>query len=336
MPKFDDKTGRRYGLQTVIKRAENHRISNRTSIVQWLCRCDCGNEIIVRANNLTSGNTKSCGCKSSEMLRSARFVDYSGKRFCRLTVIHPADEKIRSNGYGRRMWVCQCDCGKQVVVTQDDLLSGHTKSCGCYHREMSSKSFLDDITGNRYGYLTVVRRYGTIDKDKPTWLCRCDCGKETVVRGICLKNGSTQSCGCKRFSIGELSVQNILDELNLSYSNQKTFDDLLGPGNRKLKFDFALYNKNHILVGLIEYQGQQHYEVRIDENFGKVQREITDQQKREYCLAHNIPLLEIRYDENDKRSLIIAFINQLNLTHANTVPSLEQEEGVTTIPQGST
>ena len=201
---------------------------------------------------------------------------------------------------------------------------------------MSSKKYLDDITGTRYGYLTVIRRYGTTDKDKPTWLCKCDCGNETVVRGVCLKNGTTQSCGCKRFTIGELSVKNILDELHLSYSSQKTFDDLRGSGNKKLRFDFALYNINNELVGLIEYQGQQHYEQRINENFGKVQREITDKQKREYCLAHNIPLLEIKYNEQDKRSQLLSFVNKLNLTYADTVPSLEQEEGVTTIPQGST
>ena len=270
------------------------------------------------------------------MLRSARFVDYSGKKFNRLTVIRQAESRISSNGRKRKIWLCQCDCGKQIAVSQDDLISGNTKSCGCYRRDVLSKKYLDDITGNRYGFLTVVCRYGTVDGDKPTWLCKCDCGKEVIVRGICLKNGSTQSCGCKKFSIGELSVQRILDELRLSYSCQKTFVDLRGPGNKKLRFDFALYNDNNELAGLIEYQGQQHYEERIDEDFGKVQRDITDPQKREYCSAHNIPLLEIKYDEKDIQSLVVSFSNQLNLTYANTVPSLKTEEGVTTIPQGST
>lgn len=321
MPKFDDKTGRKYGMQTVIKRAENHRISQRTSVVQWLCRCDCGNEIIVRANNLTSGNTKSCGCESAAMLRAARFVNYSGQRFGRLTVICPAEDQTKLSRRKQRTWLCQCDCGKQVIVAQDGLLYGKTKSCGCYRREISSQRYLDDLTGRRYGFLTVIRRDGIADIDKPTWLCKCDCGKEVVVRGSCLKNGSTQSCGCKKFSIGESSVRSILDELELQYSNQKTFDDLNGPGNRKLKFDFALYNNKNELAGLIEYQGQQHYQERINENFGKVQREITDHQKKEYCQAHDIPLLEIKYDVKDKRSLIVSFVNQLNLTYANTVPS---------------
>lgn len=34
--------------------------------VVWLCRCDCGDEIKVRASNLASGTTKSCGCLKKE------------------------------------------------------------------------------------------------------------------------------------------------------------------------------------------------------------------------------------------------------------------------------
>ena len=58
-----------------------------------------------------------------------------------------------------------------------------------------------DLTGHRYGRLTVVKRYGTyksFDHQTPTWLCRCDCGNYTVVNGNALKIGSTKSCGCLR------------------------------------------------------------------------------------------------------------------------------------------
>ena len=62
---------------------------------------------------------------------------------------------------------------------------------------------LIDLTGMRFGRLTVLRREGTW-KDLsgfsscPTWLCRCDCGEETVVIGRNLKSGMTRSCGCLR------------------------------------------------------------------------------------------------------------------------------------------
>lgn len=53
-----DLTGQRYGRLTVLAPAEN--AGNKTV---WLCRCDCGMEILVRTQHLRSGHTKSCGCR---------------------------------------------------------------------------------------------------------------------------------------------------------------------------------------------------------------------------------------------------------------------------------
>jgi hypothetical protein len=58
---------------------------------------------------------------------------------------------------------------------------------------------LIDLTGQRFGRLTVIRRYGTIRTEEniyPTWLCHCDCGTEKVVTGRYLRTGRTRSCGC--------------------------------------------------------------------------------------------------------------------------------------------
>ena len=55
----------------------------------------------------------------------------AGLRFGRLeanTIHHSFNHK--------RFWVCRCDCGNQVVVRQDQLTTGRTKSCGCYLREI--------------------------------------------------------------------------------------------------------------------------------------------------------------------------------------------------------
>jgi len=53
-----DLTGKQYGNLLVIKRAD-FNIGKR---IAWECICSCGNKTIVPANNLTSGNTKTCGC----------------------------------------------------------------------------------------------------------------------------------------------------------------------------------------------------------------------------------------------------------------------------------
>lgn len=52
-------------------------------------------------------------------------------------------------------------------------------------------------TGQRCGYLTVLRELERKNQHR-RWLCRCDCGKETVVEESHLKNGHTKSCGCYR------------------------------------------------------------------------------------------------------------------------------------------
>lgn len=56
-------------------------------------------------------------------------------------------------------------------------------------------------TGERFGHLTVLRFAGMLRDGRCTaaaWLCRCDCGNESVVRGKNLRNGGTTSCGCSR------------------------------------------------------------------------------------------------------------------------------------------
>jgi hypothetical protein len=51
---------------------------------------------------------------------------------------------------------------------------------------------LKDITGNKYGKLTVLSYAGG-----GKWECRCDCGKTVTARGDHLKSGNTVSCGCQ-------------------------------------------------------------------------------------------------------------------------------------------
>lgn len=52
----------------------------------------------------------------------------------------------------------------------------------------------NDLTGQKVGRLTVIKRAGTKGKN-PLWLCQCDCGTKTEVLGFCLRNGNTKSCG---------------------------------------------------------------------------------------------------------------------------------------------
>ena len=55
-----------------------------------------------------------------------------------------------------------------------------------------------DLTGNRFGHLTVIARAGTDKFRKAAWMCACECGNTKVIVGQSLVSGASQSCGCKK------------------------------------------------------------------------------------------------------------------------------------------
>lgn len=55
---------------------------------------------------------------------------------------------------------------------------------------------LIDLTGQRFGRLTVIERAETTRHGDIRWLCKCDCGNNTTVFGSNLRKNHTSSCGC--------------------------------------------------------------------------------------------------------------------------------------------
>jgi hypothetical protein len=58
-------------------------------------------------------------------------VDLSGQKFGRWTVL----SYVGRNNLGKREWQCRCDCGTMRNVTQGNLRTGDSNSCGCLHHE---------------------------------------------------------------------------------------------------------------------------------------------------------------------------------------------------------
>ena len=56
-----DLTGQTFGRLIVIREA-----GRKNGHVAWLCRCDCGGEVVVTSHHLRSGHTQSCGCLQRE------------------------------------------------------------------------------------------------------------------------------------------------------------------------------------------------------------------------------------------------------------------------------
>lgn len=107
-----DLTGQTFGLLTVARRAPNY-ISKTGQEAVWHCRCECGNELDVRAGQLRSGHTKSCGCfqkkaaaKSSTVHGGAATKLYGVWSSMKHRCTNPHDKRFKDYG-GRGITVCQ-------------------------------------------------------------------------------------------------------------------------------------------------------------------------------------------------------------------------------------
>lgn len=58
-----------------------------------------------------------------------------------------------------------------------------------------------DLTGQRFGLLTVISFSGIAERSRTLWHCVCDCGNPINMVGKNLKSGNTRSCGCLKRSI---------------------------------------------------------------------------------------------------------------------------------------
>ena len=118
-------------------------------------------------------------------------VDLIGRRFGQwLVVVEVAQRK-----YNRR-WLCLCDCGVFKEVQQSNLVTDASKSCGCTSIERERRAKIKDITGNRYGKLTVIALANKRVQRQTFWCCACDCGRTVEIRGNALRSG--RSTACKR------------------------------------------------------------------------------------------------------------------------------------------
>lgn len=205
MSKPKDKTGNRYGKLTVIE--FDHTKNGRT---YWKLKCDCGNEIIRRVDNLTDHS--SCGCYTHDLMvkNNPNKINLIGEKFGRLTVVKQIKER---NKFGGVQWECKCDCGNTTVVPTGRLQSGITKSCGCLKRDI----IIETGRKNRikYEYMQEIGPYGirfleyTDDyispkgkrMSKAKFLCTCGRTFEATVSFI--KRGHTKSCNAKIHRVGE-------------------------------------------------------------------------------------------------------------------------------------
>ncbi len=132
--KFEDLTGCTYGKLTVLCRAPDYVQPSGQHKRMWHCKCQCGKECDVRASDLKSGNTQSCGCFQQYSRGKSTFIDYSNKKIGKLRVLYRLPDHVTPSGQKKRKWHCVCDCGNECDVYSSQLKSGKD-SCGCSSKD---------------------------------------------------------------------------------------------------------------------------------------------------------------------------------------------------------
>lgn len=200
--------------------------------------------------------------------------------------------------------LCRCDCGTEKEVNIYNLITGKSRDCGCGRKHMLSETRTKNLVGRRFGRLTVERILPESNNAKRRmYVCKCDCGNETIASSICLFEGKKQSCGCI-LSHNNARIKTFLDEHGIN--NIPEYAVYIN--GERLRFDFYLPDCNTV----IEYDGEQHYR---PVNFGKwyadeLENHFLITQKRDkakdrYCEEQHIHMLRIPYWESENIEIII-------------------------------
>lgn len=149
-----------------------------------------------------------------------KLEDLTGQRFGRLVVLSRAPDQISKCGRKNVTWHCLCDCGNEVNIRARNLKVGDTHSCGCLHKEVVSEIRFEDLTGRKFGKLTVIRQAEkkilSNGDFANQWICKCECGNKTIVTTTNLKRGYTKSCGCL--------IKDVLLKRNKEMKKYNTYD----------------------------------------------------------------------------------------------------------------
>lgn len=275
--------GMKFGHWDVLK----YDHTNKHRIKYFLCKCDvCGTERPVRGTSLIDGTSTACSRQCTDTL--------IGQTFGEWTVLK--NDKSRP-----RYYICRCSCGNIKSVYGGSLKYGTSKSCGCKKNNDAKKRYEENAffhIGETYGYLTIVEPI--LKEDNYWYRCICKCGNEITVLGKRLFRGETYSCGClDSWANAEMSL--LLNKWNIPYKREYRIADCRDKA--PLPFDFAFFNKQNELIGLMELNGSQHY-TATGSGWRTPERLVVQQKhdyiKRKFCEDNQIPFLVIPYQFFDE------------------------------------
>lgn len=169
----DVKIGAKFGRWTVLEiDVINPKSTAKKPPKMALCKCECGTQRYKEYRDLYSGRSLSCGCLRAEQLTEKNCQKGEieiGTQFGCLTVIQDLGYRKQNSRNKRARWsLCQCSCGTKIEVSNNNLRSGNTKSCGCVNSfgeneirklliknniNFATEYIFNDLKGTRGGHL---------------------------------------------------------------------------------------------------------------------------------------------------------------------------------------
>ena len=291
-------------------------------------KCSCGNIFQVDFNTFKKGQQqcKKCGMKirSKKRLESVNSkTEYYSYEKIKNIIENNSTVKLISKEYNGcfEKLELKCECGNHFKQTfnyiNQKIKNNQKVLCPSCIKEINDENFrwtekeINQKLFNKYKYqkFSIYDYENYTNKNGKNKFIHNECGHifECSLSSLLYSGRLCPNCE-RKYSKGVYNIIHYLNENNIKYIQEKSFDDCRY--KRKLFFDFYLPKYNCC----IEYDGEQHTRpngfYNKKENFKITQKR--DKIKDEYCINNNIPLLRISYKENDfVNEKINNFINKL-------------------------
>lgn len=280
---------------------------------------ECNNEYRVTFDAFKSGNRcPQCGKKS--MAKKQRKTQEKFIEEVRELTNGEFDVVSTYKGAFREVKLFHSLCGKTIIKTPHGFLNKPScPNCGGF-REWTTELFnayIRDITSNEY---LVIGEYVTDKKGKTTFVHN-QCGRHFKMLASNFTSGNQRCPFCKpNPSKAEIKIREFLEEWGIDFIEQYRFNDCID--KTVLPFDFAVIENNKP-IGLIEYDGIQHYRGWGCDKVDLANIKRRDDIKNSYCKMNNIPLFRINYKKyNDLRNEVkeaIKWIRQQNMPKTSSL-----------------
>lgn len=187
MPKVIDVLGKKFGRLTVVKLLEGSRP------LKWLCKCDCGNEIMTVSVHLRSGDTTSCGCYHKEVTTTHGMYKSKEYKIWNSMIARCTNTNMKnySDYGGRGIFVCErwmdfnnfiSDMGTRptdnhTIERKDNDKGYNPENCVWATRDIQYR--------NRRVYKTSISGHRGIQwhKENKNWVSRITVNKKTIHLG---------------------------------------------------------------------------------------------------------------------------------------------------------